>query len=553
MVDSDRQHHPLVEFGRKDWVWLGIVIGTALLLRVIYLLQLRDSPYFAYEILDSAYHDVWARKFAAGEPFDSGVFFRAPLYPWFLGVLYKITNINVMAVRLCQACLGSISCGLVYLIGRTAFGRPVAITAALAAASYWTLIFFDAELLLPNLLVFLNLLLVFALLRVATRATTVNLVLAGLALGLSAIARPNILLLAPPAAIWILYLLPRWKPALKGVVIFTLAVLIPIAPISLRNLVQGGDRVLIASQAGINFYIGNNAQADGMHVYAPGLGVNTDAIYNGSADLAEQETGRSLKPSEVSAHYMSKALGEMTANPRAALKLMLAKLGYFWTHREILNNKHLYALTNRYTPVIAFLPLGFWIVGPLGLMGLFACRGRGRDLFPLWGFVLFYMLSVVLFFVTARFRIPVVPLLMLLGAYGVQQLIAGIRGKHWRSVSVLLLALVVGGSLAARTPPGVEVSEAISLERLGAALILQERPEEAILVLEEAVTIDPGYAGARFSLARGYEELGLIPQAIIAATEALVLAEQQQESELARAISARLSHYRQGVPNHPGD
>jgi 4-amino-4-deoxy-L-arabinose transferase-like glycosyltransferase len=514
------------DFDRKDWVWLGVVIGTASLLRVIYLLQLRDSPYFAYEIMDSAYHDAWARKIAAGEPFDSGVFFRAPLYPWFLAALYKITHINFMAVRLIQGGIGALSCGLVYLIGLRAFGRPVAIAAALAAASYWTIIYFDAELLLPNLLVLLNLLLVLALMRVATRATALNLLLAGLALGVSAIARPNILLLAPPAAIWILLLLPRWKPALKGVVIFTLAVLVPIAPVSLRNLVQGGDRVLIASQGGINFYIGNNAQADGMHVYVPGLSLSTEDIYHGSAMLAEQETGRSLRPSQVSAHYFGKALDEMTRHPQAAAGLMLAKLGYFWTHREILNNKQLYTLTERYTPMIRYLPLGFWIVGPLGLMGLVACRGRGRELFPLWGFVVFYMLSVVLFFVTARFRIPVVPVLIILGAYGAQQLIAKIRGRQWRSVAVLVLALIVGGSLAARTPPGGTVSEAIPLERLGAALFMQQRPEEAILVLVEAVRIDPSYAGARFSLARGYEEMRLIPQAI-AAYEAVLKIDDQ--------------------------
>jgi dolichyl-phosphate-mannose--protein O-mannosyl transferase len=64
---------------------------------------------------------------------------------------------NPLAPRIVQAALGSLSCGMLYLIGRSAFSRTVGAIASLAAATYWIFIYFDGELLIPVLIVFLDL------------------------------------------------------------------------------------------------------------------------------------------------------------------------------------------------------------------------------------------------------------------------------------------------------------------------------------------------------------------------------------------------------------
>jgi cytochrome c-type biogenesis protein CcmH/NrfG len=509
---------------RIDWLWIGAAVGAGLLLRLIYLLQLRESPYFAHEIMDAAYHDAWARQIAAGKPFADGAYFRAPLYFWFLGLLYKITGADMFLVRLAQSVLGSLSCGLVYLIGRRTLGRTVSGIAALVCATYWILIYFDGELLLPSLIVFLYLLVLLGLMRVAERPTLPSCAVAGLLLGISALARPNILLFAPFIAVWIVLLCrPRWREGLRAAVLFCAAVLLAIAPVTLRNWVAGQEFVLIASHGGLNLYIGNNAQADGMHVYVPGLSLETEDIYVGSERLAIQEAGRFLKSAEVSRHFARKAWEFIFGQPLAATKLMSAKLVYFWSHREILNNKHIYLLTERYTPVVGFLPLGFWLVGPLGLMGLVACRGRGLELFPLWGFVLVYTASVVLFFVTARFRVPVLPVLILLGAYGVQRLVRALARREWARAAPLLLALAVGGLLAAMTPPRSIVSRAVELEKLGAVLFLQQRTDEAVATLEQAVAEDPDNPRIRVTQGKVLEEAQRFDAAEAAYREAVRL------------------------------
>ena len=70
MRDADVQSENPPRWARPDTLWLAAVVALALLLRIVYLLQLGGSPYFAMEIGDAAIHDGWARQMAAGERFS---------------------------------------------------------------------------------------------------------------------------------------------------------------------------------------------------------------------------------------------------------------------------------------------------------------------------------------------------------------------------------------------------------------------------------------------------------------------------------------------------
>ena len=513
LVDQEASRPIAPPWGRVDWLAGAAVVVVALLVRLVYLFQLQDSPYFEFEIVDAAIHDQWAKRIAAGQPWNEGVYFRAPLYPWFLGAVYKLTGGAMFGVRLVQLLLGAINCGLVFGLARQLVPRLPSIAAGIAMATYWVAIFYDAELLIPVLSTGLNLLAVIGLFALARRPSAPRLIAAGLALGLSAIARPNVLLFAPLAFGWLLWTLPRWRTAMRAAAIYTAAVVLPIAPVTAHNI-AAGEFVLVASQGGVNLYIGNNPQADGMHVFLPGLTTTTDDIYAGSTALAQREAGRPLRPGEVSKHYSGKAFAFMRAQPGRAFGLFVSKARYFWSHKEILNNKHLYVLADRYTPLLKFMPLGFWLVGPLGMLGLFVALRDTRRLLPLSGFVLAYMLSVVLFFVNARFRLPTVPFLIVLGAYGVVAMLQAWKERQHDRLGLACAGLLVGSVLAAGAPAKSDVAEAVALERLGATLFLQGRHDEAFGLFQEAIDDDPDALRPRYSLARAYDEAGRTDEAI---------------------------------------
>ena len=135
-------------FPRADLVSFLGVIALAFALRVIWILQMRSCPLFEHPSLDALYHHDWAKAIAEGRTFIEGPYFRAPLYPWFLGAVYTIFGPGFLLPRLFQAAIGSLTCGVVFLIGRLAFDRKVGLLSGVAAAAFWVLCYFDGELLL---------------------------------------------------------------------------------------------------------------------------------------------------------------------------------------------------------------------------------------------------------------------------------------------------------------------------------------------------------------------------------------------------------------------
>lgn len=474
----------------RDLAWFALIVLAGLVLRVIYIQQLQSYPFYADPVMDPRYHHDWAVALVEGREaqFINGPYFRAPLYPWFLGGLYWLWGSDsTTPARLVQAVLGSLSCGLIFLLGRVAFNRSVGVLAGLTAASYWMLLYYDAELLLEGLQNFLTLILLLLLMLVQDKRRPLLWFAIGIVLGLIAITRPNILLFAPVVVLWIIWLHGRnlRRSAAYSALTFV-GCLLPIVPITVRNYVVGKDVVLIAAQGGVNFYIGNNPKSDGMSAVIPGDPLEWWPCYLAQVERAEREMGRKLKPSEVSRYYAGKAWGFIFGSPRESLALLGKKLRYFWSYWEVSNNQDIRFVTSRFTPIVRALPITFAIVGPLGVLGLVLCLGRARALFPLWSYVLVYMTSIVAFFVTARYRIPVVIVLIPLAAYAVAWFARTIRQRGWGRLVPAAAVLAAMGYVTAQRPRGVDVLMVQGFRSVGLYYAQQQRYADARPYLEQA-------------------------------------------------------------------
>lgn len=473
-----------------DALWILVVFGLALTLRLVYDHQLQANPFFSQHAMDPLYHHEWADSIVSGKPFhlDNEPYFRAPLYPWFLAAVYKLAGEDPMNPRIAQAVIGALNCVLVYLIGRRCFGRSAGALGGLVAASYWPLIYYDGELHLPVLECFFFQLLILALLTAQDRPRWNWWLLSGLLLGLGAIVRPNILLFAPALAIWIAVLRrDRMVAALGSIAVFGAGCLIPIVPIAVRNSVVGHDSVLIASQGGVNFYIGNNPKSDGMSAVIPGDPGSWWECYNAQVQRAERAVGRKLKPSEVSSWYTAQTLAFFREQPGIALDLLAKKLRYFWSYWEVSNNQDIAFTVKQYTPIVDWLPTNFGVVGPLGALGLLLALGRPRQLFPLWGYVLIYMVSVVAFFVTARYRLPVAIVLIPLGAYAVVWMIDCVLRQRWLPLGAAVFPLAAMSLLAIQRPEKVDAGSIQGSLFAGVALVEKGDFAGAIPLLEQSL------------------------------------------------------------------
>lgn len=477
---------------RGDLKWVVRIFLLALGIRVIYVIQLKSSPWFFDPVMDPLFHHQWAQAVAAGERFMSGPYFRAPLYTWLLGALYRLCGPDLFIARIVQAGLGALNCGLLFLVGRHAFSRTAGILAGLGAALYWPLVYFDAELLSPVLILLLNLLTACGLLWARVRSGWLPWLASGLALGLSAITRPDILLLGPAAAAWAAALYwPRGRRIAAAVGALAAGTALPILPVAVRNAVVGGDCVLIASYGGVNLYIGNNPGADGMTAVIPGDPYAWGAGYAAQIARAEQAAGRRLKPSEVSAWYVRQTWAYVAGHPAEALARVLRKLSYFWTRWEIPNNQDIYFVTSTYTPIVRWLPLGFWLVGPLGLLGLVLSLRRARATFPVWAPVIVYMLIVAAFFASARFRVPAAAFLIVLAAHAVCWCGQAARARRGRALLAAGPVLAAAALLVARIPPQVDTLSVQGYHYAGVQLTRHGRyPEAERMLLESLARAD---------------------------------------------------------------
>jgi len=514
-TDGEAGRTPSWLTGRSEWFAVGSLVLLALVLRAVHVLAMQGSPAFDTPTMDTEYHVDWALALARGDVFQPGPFFRAPLYPWFLGGLFRLFGEDLLVARLVQSVLGAATTLLVYLLGRSIFGRRVAWWAALGAATYWVSIYFDGELLIPTLAIPLNLLALLLSQRQAKAPSGRNALCAGLAWGVAAIARPNVLLFMPPLALWFIWGTGRARPrGLIDALLLAAGVLAPILPLTVYNARAGNDRVLISTQAGVNLWIGNNPTADGSTAIAPGTRATWWGGYEDTISQAEAHEGRPLSPSEVSRHYSRRAANFVFGDPDRSLPLLLHKLRLFWMDWELGNNQEVRFFAFRFSPWLRFTPLRFGLLATAGLLGLALTCRRRPGTFPLWCFLLIYMLSVIAFFVNGRYRLPVVPILMIYASYALVWFMDALRARRFVPAGVLV-ALLAAGVLGTGVHPKTLMTDSSNgLWQLGVAEEARGDLTAAEQSQRDALLVRPTHRFARIALARLLARQGRSEEAI---------------------------------------
>lgn len=402
---------------------------AAFLFQSIYILSIQDEPAFRVPVVDSAVYHAAAEAISRGEAPCEGPYRYGPLYPYILALWIRLAGGSMTGVLLLQALFTSWTAPLVLLLGRRVCGETAGLVAGIVSIFYWPLVYFSGELLIEPILIPILLAGLLLLLRMEERAERASLLGAGFLLGLTAIARPNLLLVA------VVFVLREAVQKRYGrALLLAAAIILPILPVTARNIVAGGDAVLISSTGGINFYIGNNEHATGRDSAFPGI---TQWTFDKVHRLAEIETGRSMKPSEVSRFYIHKGLRFTMEEPARALILYGKKAIQLLSSYEMPNVKDLNFYRSR-SPILSFplLP-GFGVILPLALLGFISSR---RDsVLPF--FTAAYTVSILLFFVNARYRIPLAPVILIYGGAGLVRA-AGVvraRGRGALRIAVILI------------------------------------------------------------------------------------------------------------------
>jgi tetratricopeptide (TPR) repeat protein len=547
---------------RFRWAALGVG-AIALVVRFAHLWQIRTAPFFAALMGDSHGYDEWAQRIAGGDWLGHEVFYQAPLYPYLLGVIYTIAGRSLLVVRIVQALIGSASCVLLTYAGARLLSPLVGLVAGLMLALYAPAIFFDGLLQKSTLDVFFICLVLWLISRTinaepAEHADTTSsqrrsrlpsrssselvrakagvlrsssLFALGLAMGGLALTRENAIVLIVVVAIWAA-IVGRWRAA----AIFIVGVAVVLAPVAARNAYVGSGFYVTTSQAGPNFYIGNNPGADGTYRSLRfGRGA-PEYERQDATELAEHALGRTLTPAEVSSYWTGRARDFIASQPAAWLKLTVRKVALLFNAAEAVDTESQATHAEWSLPLRLLGVIGhFGVLVPLACFGVLATWPSRSRLWLLYVMASAYATSVVAFYVFARYRYPLVPFLMLFAAAGLVTVPNVVRARalpggmkalaavavvavfaNWPLLNEAWMQAVTENNLAVALQGERRFDEAMEHYRraiafrsdyapaysnLGTALRAQGHRDEAVQAYQEALRLQPDFAGAHFNLA----------------------------------------------------
>ncbi len=518
-----------------QWLILLGILLVAALLRGLYLHDFSSQPDYAYLDLDARYHDYWSQSLVTGDWSLRGQapdfhdpqireqpYFRPPGYPYFLAFVRMLTGLGYTAPRIIQTLLGLFSCYLTFVLGRRWFGASVGLIAAAVMSCYWVFIYYEGEFLEPVLLVPLSLLLVYFLGIWSERLHWIHALAAGVTWGLLVLVRPTFMPVGLMVVFWMFWvarrqILPRGR-FLRHTCLF-FAVGIPlIGSATLRNYLVAQDLVLVSANGGVNFYFGNNPQANGYTPSTTEFGSWSCDDYPYIVKRLESELGRPLKYSEVSSHFSSLGWKYIKEHPLKVFRLTMKKALLFWGPKEISNEREdeYVRLDSR---ILRWLPLRFSLIFTLAIVGTIMvainarrCRRSPqstpiatRKPYPVFVLMLLliatYFVFHLPFIIAGRYRVPIIPFLIILGAYAVVEMVGMIRQRTlgrlagW-AVACLAIRVLVGVNYT-----GYQPDKAHWHYQRGLAYNGIGQTEAAVHEYEQTLRFDPNHPEARHNLA----------------------------------------------------
>jgi tetratricopeptide (TPR) repeat protein len=488
-----------------------VALLVALVLRILYLLEYAGSP-LCHVAIGPDIHEYHVRALAVlggrvlqGEPWVHG-----PVYPLFHALLLWGLRHRLVWVRVVQVLL-ELLCGvwLTWVLHRGGRRREAHWCAWLWAVCA-SLVYYSAEFYAEGLCsVFLCLslggvILVLGRDREPTRVSWVCLGLCGLAAGFAVLTHP----LALPAGLlsaWVCWWTTR-RRSVAGSAAFAVGLVLPLALVMGWYGWRSGRPVLVQERSGLNFYIGNGPGADGTCRVRPGP--EYDALVS-----------RGQASGEGDRWYWGRSLAHIAAEPGAWYRVVVRKLVLSVSGADIASSADLRNLRDA-TVTMRLLGWSTGLILVLAGLGTLLAAGRGwsrdevRLLWPCLAVSVGYSIGLVLFVTAGRYRVPMLPSLIVLGAFGGARLVelfrsadrAGLTGAALAVLALIVLVVVPRAPCLdqdrletdlLRADAAVLVGDVREGRRLAEALVSREPNRTAPLhVLVRAALREGDHAGA---------------------------------------------------------
>lgn len=434
--DTDR----LIRLTPRIIIFLVIIFAIGFGLRMAYLSELMSLKFFpVLENSDSSAYYNWGKDVAAGDYFGYLSFMKWPLYAYCLGAWFKAFGTNLALIFFVQFILGCLNCILVFFIARKFFNNFISGLAAILCLLYGLFIFYDGLVMYTSLSLVLNSLFLLYLFKISGNPSGRRVFICGIFLGICAITQASIVLFGIPAVGLILFQAKKKTfPVVRKIVIFLCGFFMIIAVTALRNYISEKDFVPIAGNLGINFYAGNNPQSTGVFFLPDDITPNQEDMFRDSRIIAQAVTGRNLKTSEVSSFWMHKSLDYARNEPFEFMSKFIKKFLMVLGPKEHVHDIE-YALVLPESAVLKVLFKDLTYILPFVFIGLFIGLKDFKKNFLLYLYIGSFSLGIAIFFVSARYRLMLIPVFMIFAAAAIEKFVYYIRARNWRGFKILCL------------------------------------------------------------------------------------------------------------------
>lgn len=395
------------------------------------------------------FYNEWSKRLLSGNWTDHYAFYGLPGYAFLVAGIYKTFFQNPILITALQAGIEAFLSFLIYSIANLIFAKgenrhfssAIGIFAGVGYAFYLPSQAFASVMMPTTLAAAAFWLIVWWCLRSRVKEITWMEALAvGIGIGCMAMMVATIFFVLP---LVLLALIQKSTALSKSIPLLLVGVILGCSPAILHNRWIAHDMVMLSAHGGLNFFIGNNAEADGYLKIPSGLRANQAQMLADSISVAEKALGggQNIPRSAVSAYWSNQASAYIHEHPVAWLRLLGQKIINFWNAYQYDDLSIIRALGEER---ITTLGLHFGIVAALGLAGICVALGS-EHVKSRWvvAAIFLHLASLLTVFITERYRLAAVPGLIIMAAYFIVQLWENAACARWKCAVMQSATLIV--------------------------------------------------------------------------------------------------------------
>jgi len=378
------------------WIWPTILFA-ALIVRLAFVFVVPQVIVWT----DGREYDEMARHLV-----DHGTYglraLRAPGYPTLMAAAYLVFGKSLLALRLVEAILGTVTVGLLGVVGARLFGRRAGLIAAALMALHPVLAFLPVTEYSETTVVLVIALGLGAAFEGWRRGGWWRWAASGLFFGVATLVRPNVVLMWPGLALGFMAALLRERRGwLTPLLVASVALGLAVAPWLIRSHQVHGRWFFVASGGGRSFWLGNNPWTDC---------VTWKYTQPDSATLAEA----SRQPDEFALdnYYYRRGMEFVRDHPARAARLYGVKLANLFALYPEPYTKRFVNAWARWSQGLASV-----VVFAGALLSLRRWRAR-PELWPLLASILTFSLVNAVYYSVLRYRMAIEPCLLLMAGLG---------------------------------------------------------------------------------------------------------------------------------------